>query len=332
MMTWILILYGTIFFIGLILNTVKLFKTFKRMNRGYTNLCIQYSTGNCILALLLGTLGVLAARLSNASVEAGLEVFLFSVIVYIITTVTLSYFSMVLEMTISLSRKLDKQFWLRFCLALIAFSPMGTSGAIAGVSSNQGRLVGAKSISVTLIIIAVLSLVFIFLFLRKARLLQIAISPIFEQHSKVAANTKNDGLKNHIDPQSVHDVRDGTGANENRIAVTHSLKSSLRRTEPTLKDAAQRSVCFFIGKETEIWRREKEIRRIEKERDKALLFIVLMLCYSFCFVPFCFVLLWSRSFSLQSLGCRIGYTIAASFAILEPVVYLTYMGYKACDV
>ena len=324
-MDWIIFIYGGTFFFGVALSIAKLFYTFQRKTRGYTNLCIQYKTGACIFVYLLGTLGILAAQLSNASGEVGVDIFLFTVLVYVITAVSLCFISMALEMSMSLLRKAKIKVLLRCCLGLIVLLPISTSGMVRGISGGEARMMGTHVLSAYVILSITLSSIFLVAFLRKAKLLAIAIFPICDQQYKEAGNVVSNMPKDDIKvlPESPAEVCNES--NNNTMMVRQSLKSSLKKTENGLREAVHRSVCFLIGKETEVWRKEKEIRRIEKERDKALLFIILLLCYSVCFLPFCSVLLYHGTFSLQILACRITYALATLFAIVEPIVYLLYM-------
>lgn len=323
-MDWVFAVFGSLYFFGLVLSTTKLFYTFQEKAKGYTNLCIQYCTGSCILAFLLATLGILAARLSKASIKTGVDIFLFTVAVYVVTAVSFSFMSMILEMGTSLSRKFNTKILLQLCIAFIVFSPLCTSGLIGGFSAKEGALIGIYVIPMTVMTMVIMSAMFIALFFRKAKLLEIAISPIFQDSLGGNISRLENDTAVLAGPTTIQDMESPPQEN----VVKESLKSSLKRKEDTLKDVAQRSVCFLIGKETEIWRKEKEIRRIEKERDKALIFIVLLLCYSICFLPLCCILLYYGEFSLELLGCKIAYSISASFAVVEPIVYIVYMNCK----
>ena len=324
-MDWMFVLYGAMFFFGLILCIAKLFYMFHKKTKGYTNLCIQYITGTSVFVLLIGTLGIIAARLSNVSGEVGVDIFLVALIWYLITTVTFCFIAIGLEIFASLLRKGNVNILLRVCLGLIVLSPICTTAIVVGLSAKEGQLIGTHVLSIMIFVAVILSSIFVVIILRKAKFLATAISPIFEQQSNdrndVEVNSPKGSVAIHPGPSANEDIE----TNNNKIVAMQSLKSNLKKTEKSMKEFAHRSVCFLIGRETEIWHRQKEIRRIERERDKAVLFLVLLLCYSICFLPFGFLLLYHGTFSIQNLACRIAYVSAAFFAIIEPTVYILYI-------
>ena len=324
-MDWMFVLYGGVFFFGLVLCIAKLFYMFHKKTKGYTNLCIQYITGASVFVLTIGTLGILAAQLSNVSGEVGIDIFLAALIWYLITTVTFCFIAIGLEIFTSLLRKGNFNTLLRVCLSLIVLSPICTTAIVVGLSAKEGQLIGTYVLSIMVFAAVILSSIFVVAIFRKARFLATAISPVFEHQNNdgndIEVNSSQDGQTIH--PGS--SVNEDEETNNNKIVVMQSLKSNLKKTENSMKEFAHRSVCFLIGRETEIWHKQKEILRIEREREKAVSFLLLLLCYSICFVPFSFILLYHGTFSIRNLACRIAYVSAALFVIIEPTVYILYI-------
>ena len=330
-MDWAFVVYGGIFFFGLVLCVVKLFYMFQNKTKGYMNLCVQYSTGTTLFVSLIGTLGILAARLSNASGEIGVDIFLLTLIVYLITAVSFCFIAICIEICTSLLRRGKVNVFLRLCLGLIILSPISISGIVIGLSAKEGQLVGTCIAPMAILIVVISSIVFLVGIFRKAKLLANAISPVPEQQNM----DKNDVVVNFpkgsgtINSDAITDERQET--NNNKILVRQSLRSNLKKTDERLRDGAHRSVCFLIGIETEIWHKEKEFRRIEKERGKAVLFLAMFVCFSVCFLPFGFVLLYHGTFSIHILACRIAYVPAVLFTVIEPITYMLCINYQASN-
>jgi len=329
-MDWVFAVYGSMFFIGLVLCILKLFYMSQKKIRGYMNLCIQYSTGSSVFMLLIGTLGIISARLSNATGEVGVEIFLFAFIVYMITTSTFCFLAIGFEIRTSLLRKGRTKLLLRICLGIIIISPICTSGAAVGLGAKHGQLIGSQALSITVFIAVFLSSIFLVSIFCKAKVLANAISPIFEQQGDGADALTVAFSKNADDILPGPSTDQRNEGNNNKVFARQSLKSNLKK-KGSVKEATPRTVCFLIGREMEIWHREKEVRRIEKERNKALLFLILLLCYGVCFMPFCFVLLYHGTFSIRILACRVAYISAALFAIIEPIAYVLYIDAQASN-
>lgn len=106
-----------------------------------------------------------------------------------------------------------------------------------------------------------------------------------------------------------------------------ALKSSLKSTREELEESVKRHVSFVFGEELEIWRREKEFRRLGNEKQVTSVCVLMLACYTLCFVPLSTSCLYYGKFCLKSSVFTINYILAALTVVLDPLVFMVYSKY-----
>ena len=288
---------------------------------------------------LFGALGIFAARLSNATMEVGSEIFVTAVLLYIIANQSCFIILSAIERYMSLNRKANKTSTFRFGICIIIIIPTGTSGAIGGAGAREGKVVGIRVIPTVVFGTVVITWILIVLFFRKAKRLARTVVPIKEEsqsnidmvnHSFHLSASDMPLYKNGkvaIEPaigqaENTQAFRKISNANHSELEAVKFLRSCLKRSGQTLADSAKRNVCFYIGKEVEIWRREKVLRRIEKEKETALKCILMLLCYIVCFFPLSFLCCFQEGLSYRNVQVRLCCALAALFVIFDPTIYI----------
>ena len=380
-----------IFLTGIVLNSAKLIVSLQRKSKIRLTRYIQFTTVGNLFISLLGSLGLLAARISrSSSIEVGIAIFLHVVIIYLIANLTCCFIAMTIDRMFALHRKTYPKGILYVCVWLNFLVPIATSGTLGAVGAHKKQISGAELIPVLVIFTVISSWLLIFLFLRKVRRMLMVVMPINDDGTTVFHSSTNDQYCDDFSSSRAPDRSQGldltiqlhsndvktssmksplhTKASRSSSMPTrprsrtiplgsplkttplrsHSiptelplktslvkspskmraLKSSLKTAREELEESVKRHVSFVFGKELEIWRREKEFRRLGNERQATFVCILMLTCYTLCFVPLSTSCLYYSKFCLNSIVFRINYIVAALTVVLDPLLFVIY---KKCD-
>ena len=379
-----------IFLTGIVLNSAKLIVSLQRKSKTRLTRYIQFTTTGNLFISLLGSLGLLAARISrSSSVEVGIAIFLLVVIIYLIANLTCCFIAMTIDRVLSLYRKTYRKGILHVCVWLNLLVPIATSGTLGAIGAHKKQISGAELIPVLVIFTVISSWLLIFLFLRKVRRMLMVVMPVNDDGATVFHSSTNgqycadfsssrtpdrlQGLEstiqlrsNDVETSPIKSPLHTKASRSSSIPTrprsmtiplgsplkttplrTHSipaelplktslikspskmrvLKSNLKTTRDDLEESVKRHVSFVFGKELEIWRREKEFRRLGNEKQATVVCVLMLACYTLCFVPLSTSCLYFGKFCLNSIVFRINYIVAALTVVLDPLLFMIYKKY-----
>lgn len=323
-----------IYIVGAVLNSFKICCVTFQSGRQSLHAILQHASANALLTCIAGCTGLLLTQVPRTSKKEWSLNLQMSNLVHLIAVYSFTCLALDVDRQLALSQKLGKSYITFASKTLIWLGPILCVSSVFAVGLLRKQTVGYFLVPSIVLPTILLSLVFNSLHYRKLKQSLTTVCPIEDSE---AGNNEILVETTSVKLSSLHNIESNVTESStadsiltvNPIDKSHSvskkqiksLKSSLKKTS-SQESSVPRRVVFVFGVELENWRRVKEFRRLKDEKVHARSCCVLLLCYSFCFVPITVLLLVHYEMFGYDMIFKTAYAMSVSITVVDPSVLL----------